>query len=231
METTWKEVWEARRLDPTRGSPLARLMAADGLDTGFGSVGEEAWRQFVHQTSASIGVTTDSSVYEVGCGAGAYLFELYQQGCDVGGLDASSTLIHYAQEMMPNGCWEIADASDLDESRTYDFVVACGVFMYFPSLEYARNVLELMVWKARRGVMVLDIPDLSKREEAIRYRRKVTGEEAYAKKYDNLTHLYYDKAWFEATLAALGVNRRRIEDQQIEGYANSAFRYNVLGWL
>jgi trans-aconitate methyltransferase len=230
MGTTWKEVWEGRRLDPAHGSPLARLMAADGLDTGFGSVEEQAWRQFVHRTAATIGITAGSTVYDVGCGAGAYLYELYQQGCEVAGLDASSALICYAQEIMPNGRWEIADAAELNESERYDFVVACGVFLYFPSLEYAKDVLRLMVLKARRGVMVLDVPDLSKQEQALRFRRQVTGEEAYAKKYANLTHLYYDKAWFEKTLVALGVNRMRIEDQQVEGYANSAFRYNIFGW-
>jgi len=50
MSRTWKEVWDSRRLDPCRGSTLAQLMAADGMDTGFGEPSEEAWRSFVLET-------------------------------------------------------------------------------------------------------------------------------------------------------------------------------------
>lgn len=230
MTQTWKDVWEARRLDPAHGSILARLMAADGLDTGFGSVGEAAWRQYVHETASTLGATPGCSLFEVGCGAGAYLFELYRAGCEVGGLDASAALLNYAREVMPRGRWLLADAADLDPTTQYDFVVSSGVFLYFPSLEYARGVLERMVRKARQGVMVLDVPDLAKREEAMALRRRVAGEEEYARKYEGLDHLYFDKAWFETSLAAIGVSRVRIEDQRIQGYANSAYRYNVFGW-
>ncbi|MGH9600272.1 MAG: hypothetical protein ACRD27_10440, partial [Terracidiphilus sp.] len=54
---TWKDVWDARRLDPSRPSVLSRLLAADGMDTGFGSVGEEPWRKFVLETAAAAGIT------------------------------------------------------------------------------------------------------------------------------------------------------------------------------
>lgn len=171
-----------------------------------------------------------SSVFEVGCGAGAYLFELHQAGCEVAGLDASSALLHYAQEVMPRGRRLLAEADDLDPCEPFDFVVACGVFLYFPSLDYSREVLDRMVQKARHGVMILDVPDLAKRDEAMAPRRRMAGEEVYAQKYEGLNHLYFDKAWFETNLAALGVRRMRIEDQQIQGYANSTYRFNVFGW-
>ena len=169
-------------------------------------------------------------MFEVGCGAGAYLFELHQAGCEVAGLDASSALLHYAQEVMPRGRRLLAEADDLDPCEPFDFVVACGVFLYFPSLDYSREVLDRMVQKARHGVMILDVPDLAKRDEAMAPRRRMAGEEVYAQKYEGLNHLYFDKAWFETNLAALGVRRMRIEDQQIQGYANSTYRFNVFGW-
>lgn len=223
---TWKEVWDARRT-PAAGSLLARLMAADGLDTGFGSVGEEAWRRFVRETAAALGITPGCSVFEVGCGSGAYLCELYRQGCMVAGLDASSALIGYARQAMPEGKWQLADASQLDPSTKYDFVISSGVFLYFPSLDYAQRVLERMVRKARHGVMVLDVPDLATRDQAVAMRRRIAGEEAYASKYEGLDHLYISRPWFRSTLADLNVADVRIRNQQIEGYANSAYRYNV----
>jgi len=231
MPVTWKEVWEARRMDGAGGSLLARLMAADGMDTGFGSLGEEAWRRFVRGTAGAIGIEAGSSVFEVGCGAGAYLYDLYRQGCEVGGLDASSALIGYARQAMPEGEWQIAEASRLDTSTKYDFVVSMGVFLYFPSLDYAQRVLERMVRKARRGVMILDVADLAKRDEALEMRRRMAGEEAYARKYEGLDHLAIARSWFESTLADLNVAGVRIEDQRIEGYANAAYRYNVFAGI
>jgi len=212
---------------PAAGSLLARLMAADGLDTGFGSVGEEPWRRFVLETAAALGITPGRSVFEVGCGAGAYLYELYRQGCRVAGLDASSALMGYAEQAMPEAQWQLADASQLDPSTKYDFVISSGVFLYFPSLDYAQRVLERMVRKARHGVMVLDVPDLATRDQAEAMRRRMAGEEAYASKYEGLDHLYISKRWFRSTLAPLNVADVRIRNQQIEGYANSAYRYNV----
>jgi SAM-dependent methyltransferase len=229
--TTWKEVWEARRLDPAKGSVLAQLIAADGFDDGFSKFSEEAWRQYVLRTARTIGIGPESKLFDVGCGAGAFLFELARQGCRVAGLDASSTLLQYAARAIPGGTWIHADAAALEVDPAYDFVIAGACFHYFPSLEYAGEVLRRMVGKARRGVAVLDVPDLALREQAIEERRRLGGGEAYERKYDGLSHLYYPRDWFESTLARLGVARVEIAGQHIEGYANSAHRFNVFGWL
>jgi len=230
MSSNWKEIWASRSLNLEHGSLFAQLMAADGLDTKFGSVTEESWRAFVRRTATKLGVAPGSNVFEVGCGAGAYLFDLYQQGCKVAGLDASPSLIRCAEEVMPHGRWILADAEELDTAEPFDFVVACGVFLYFPSFEYAANVLARMACKARRGIMVLDVPDLAKQQKAIAIRRRIMGEDAFARKYDGLNHLYYTKNWFETVLGPLGLNNVQIEDQSIEGYANAMYRFNVFAW-
>jgi trans-aconitate methyltransferase len=216
-------------MDPAYGSVLAQLLAADGFDQPFGRIGDEAWREHVRRTAAKIGIVPGSSVFDVGCGAGAYLFELYRQGCTVAGLDASHALIRCAREVMPRGTFIQADAAELDVREPFDFVVANSSFHYFPSLGYAMEVLDLMVRKARRGVMVLDVPDLARRAEAIEIRRRMAGDEAHARKYDGLEHLYFDRSWFQAALADLGVTSVQIADQQLDGYANAAHRYNVFG--
>src|SRR5580704_5622526 len=100
---TWTDVWSARTIDPSLHSPLARLMAADGLDTAFGSVGEEAWRSFVRAAASRLNLQREATVFEVGCGAGAFLYELDAIGCKVAGLDQSAALIDYARAAMPSG--------------------------------------------------------------------------------------------------------------------------------
>jgi len=230
MATTWKEVWAARRVESTSGDLLAQVMAADGLDTSFGKVAPEAWRRFVRETAGVMGICAGHSVFEVGCGAGAYLFDLYERGCEVAGLDWSPSLIGCARSIMTRAGFCSAEARELDPSKEYDFVVACGVFLYFPSVDYARDVLHRMVQKSRIGIMVLDVPDLAKRDESLAERRKLMGDEAYTRKYEGLDHLYFDKSWFAGALADFGIERIQIVDQSVEGYANSAYRYNVFAW-
>jgi len=225
-----ENVWAARRLDPARGSLLAQRMAADGLDTGFGDVDEVSWRSFVRHTAAVAGIGAGDSVFDVGCGAGAYLYELSAMGCTVGGLDASEALLGYARTALPGGRWSHSDASELDVDERWDVVASCGVFLYFPSLDYARGGLARMARKARRSLMVLEVPELAKREATEAMRRRLRGEEAYAANYDGLSHLYFEKAWFETTLCAAGFSRIRIADRAIDGYANSATRFDVFAW-
>ena len=230
MTQNWHQVWEARRIDRTRPGVLAQLLAADGMDTGFGSVSEDSWTRYVLAMAETVGIHAGASVFEVGCGAGAWLYQLDRLGCRVAGLDGSSTLIGYAREHLPNGHWAVGDAASLELEPQYDFVVSSGVFLYFPSLDYAQNVLARMVAKARRGLLILDVPDLSLREAALAERRRIAGD-AYSARYAGLDHLYYDRAWFHAMLTQLGANRSAIRDQAIDGYMNSRHRFNVIAWI
>jgi trans-aconitate methyltransferase len=227
---TWKAVWEARQLDASRPNPLAQLLAADGMDTGFGSVGEQAWRRYVVETARTIGIEPGCSVFEVGCGAGAWLYELDRIGCQVAGLDGSAALIGYARQHLPRGQWTVGDAADLDPRPRYDFVVSSGVFLYFPSLDYARTVLERMVQKASMGLLVLDVPDRACRDAALAERMRIAGDD-YGQRYDGLDHLYYERSWFQDALASLGIRRTVVGDQSIEGYINGQYRFNIFAWL
>ena len=229
MTQAWASVWAARRLDPSRGSQLAQLMAADGLDTGFGSVSEESWRAFARRTSDALGLHPGDRVFEVGCGAGAFLLDLYERGIHVAGLDQSAALIDMARAAMPNGAFRVADASALDEGTRADVVLACGVFMYFPSLDYARSVIEQMAASASRAVAVLDVPDVAREAAALAHRRGTLGPDEYAARYAGLDHQYFSKAWMREVFEGCGLGDVHVEDQQIPGYANAAFRFNVFG--
>lgn len=231
MTPRWKDVWAARTLDPTKSSTLERLMAADGLDTGFGSVTEAAWRAFVTRTAATLGLGKGSRVFEVGCGAGAFLYPLYQAGCVVGGLDQSAALIGYAGAAMPEGQWIEGDASALDPAEAWDVVLACGVFMYFPDPGYARGVIARMAAKAARAVAILDVPDVARKEAAMALRRGTMGDAEYEAKYRGLDHLFYDRSWVRRVLTEVGASDVRIEDQRVAGYQNARFRFNAFATL
>src|SRR5262249_35410632 len=94
----WREIWESRSLGG--GTPLQQLMAADGFD-GFAQMDERAWRDYVARVGERLGIAPRSSIFEVGCGAGAFLFPWHEAEHPIGGIDASSRLLGFARQAMP----------------------------------------------------------------------------------------------------------------------------------
>lgn len=231
MTRTWKDIWAARQLDARKTSVLEQLMEADGLDTGFGNVTEASWREFIGRTADRLALVKGSRVFEVGCGSGAFLYPLAEHGCVVGGLDQSSALISYASQAMPEGEWRSGDAATLDARERWDVVLACGVFMYFPDLGYAHDVIARMAAKATRAIAILDVPDLARKDAALAFRKGTLGAAEYEAKYRGLDHLFYDRDWMRTTLASVGAANIHIEDQDVSGYQNARFRFNAFASL
>lgn len=227
----WKRVWEGRRLDPSRGTILSQLIAADGFDSPFAQMDEPRWVAFVRRRAAELGIHPGMSIFEVGCGAGAFLHELQRVGCTVGGIDQSATLVGFARMALPQGRFAVGDAVAIDITEPVDVVLSCSVLQYFPSQEYARAVVERMVTKARRAVAILDVPDRATQDAALRYRRAAMGpDEGDAPSYDGLDHQYYDRDWLMGVLRESGLRHVRSADQDIAGYGNGPFRFNALGF-
>lgn len=232
MSDRWRDIWSARVLDSTAPATLSDLMAADGLDTGFGSVGEQAWSAFVHSIAERLGLGSTSTVFEVGCGAGAFLHPLISLGVEVSGLDFSPTLIDIARNTFPGADLNVAHAHELAATPQVDVVLSMGVFLYFDSTDYAWQVLAQMASKARRAVAILDIPDAATAVESLAHRQAVVGgPEAYAQRYAGLDHLHYKQADVLEAMRAAGLTDVTCEPQSIPGYANSAFRFNAFGWV
>ena len=226
----WREIWAGRRLDPQRGSVLAQLLAADGFDTGFGDVIEENWVAYVRGWAAELGLGPGTSVFEVGCGSGAFLYELRRLGCSVAGLDQSESLVAVARSVLPDAAFSVADAAGVPTEPQADVVISVGVFCYFPSLDYAEKVIERMAAKAGRAVLLVDLPDLARRGAALAHRvATVGGPDAYAARYEDLDHLYFARDWVADKLRSVGFDEVHTADQDLADYSNAAFRFNAWG--
>jgi SAM-dependent methyltransferase len=221
---SWKDVWGARRRDAASSS-LQALIDLDGFDTGAGRIAEPAWRGYVERIAGLLGMRAGESVYEVGCGAGAFLLPLHEAGLKVAGVDYSAALIEAARGAIPDGDFVHGEALDL--KKRYDYVVANSVFHYFPDTAYAARVLAAMLAAARLGVAVLEVPDLATREKAEAARRGALGDDEYRKKYAGLEHRYYAREYFLDAGRRAGFEAE-ILDQAIDGYAQNAFRFNCL---
>jgi trans-aconitate methyltransferase len=221
---SWKDVWGARRRDAASSS-LQALIDLDGFDTGAGRIAEPAWRDYVGRIARLLGMRAGESVLEVGCGAGAFLLPLREAGLRVAGIDYSPALIEAAQRAMPDGDFALGEA--LSISGQYDYVVANSVFHYFPDAGYADRVLAAMLAAARRGVAVLEVPDLATKDQAEAARRGALGEEEYRRKYAGLEHRYYARQDLIEAARCAGFEAE-IHAQAIDGYAQNPFRFNCL---
>jgi hypothetical protein len=135
-------------------------------------------------------------------------------------------LVDSAKKMFQSENFLVQDALDLNEDPLYDYVVAFSVFFYFPDYEYANVVLEKMYKKARKGILVLDVPNLQTKLDCETMRRGTMDPFEYAEKYDGLNHLYYDKNFFLKFAEQNNIQEIIIQRQNIRNYINNDFRFN-----
>ncbi len=223
--SNWKEIWGGRAV-AVQATSLADLIRADGFDTGAGKVDTQAWRNYAAELARRLGIATGDSVFEVGCGSGALLKVFHEASHPVGGIDYSQTLIEHAQRAMPGMSFRTAEANQL-AGAAQDFVIANSVFSYFPDLDYARGVLERMLTMARKGVALLDLPDIQCRAAAEDFRRSALAPGEYETRYRGLDHCYFAREWFAGLTATRGW-RIEVSVQWLADYGNAPHRFNVI---
>lgn len=223
----WQTIWNKQQIDKTLESTLERLIAVDGFNSPFGGMKDsEIWMDYVERTATKLQIKPEDSLFEVGCGGGAFLYPFYQKGHKVAGIDYAPNLVKIAQDAMPNATINVGEALNITAGNQFNAVISNGVFLYFPDYNYAATVLQRMVKMASKSIGIFDVPDLSKKKEALAVRKANLGEAEYEEKYRGLDHLYYKKHWFEEVLATESV-KIVIEDQSMQNYGNSKYRFNV----
>jgi len=169
VRSQWKTIWNKdRRLSfdlegHTSTEIFSELKRIDGFDIqnipvdGFIKQHDEILSGLKSHGSIK-------SVFDLGCGSGANLFLFKQEGYKIGGMDYSKPLIEVAKTVLGKDIELICgEANLLPTDIHYDALVANSVFSYFPSLDYAREVLDRMAKKSENMVIV-DIHEFGKEE-------------------------------------------------------------------
>lgn len=221
----WQKIWN--KSDRVDDYILQTLIKADGFDTGAGSFTLKNWKIYTQELYNKLSVKSNESVYDIGCGSGAFLYPLYLSNIKVGGADYSSPLIDLANRVMKNCDFETREASKIDFKIKFDHVFSHSVFHYFINYEYAEDVIKKMLLKSTKSVGIFDINDKSKKSEYHKIRMGNMNKHEYAQKYDGLDHLFYEKRWFEEIAEKYSVNIE-IFDQNFKDYSNSKLRFNVI---
>jgi 2-polyprenyl-3-methyl-5-hydroxy-6-metoxy-1,4-benzoquinol methylase len=196
MVNNWKSVWQSRSTN--KGiADLSELIKLNGWDSPTGEFTVDNWLTYVEYVSRCVDIQKGDTIFEIGCGSGAFLYPFYQRGNEISGADYSEALVSIAKRLMPGGIFNTMEAIEIDSEKKYDIVLSNGVFLYFPDLSYAKEVLRKMFKMARRKVAVLEVNDEKKRDVWLKSRIAALGEEEYKKKYKGLDHLFFTRKYFE----------------------------------
>tara|TARA_R100000808_G_C2151295_1_gene160260 strand:- start:1172 stop:1723 length:552 start_codon:yes stop_codon:yes gene_type:complete len=152
----WKDIWTRKGHQDTTDLRLLNGYEDTSIDE----------RMVTEKISNTLGITKESRVLEVGCGAGMLAQHL---DCDYTGVDYSSSLVKKHIEILGNKVF-VSPANDLKfQDHSFDFAFSYSVFHYFEDHEYAREVIREMERVAKKGIFVGDIPVKSHRKEHLLY--------------------------------------------------------------
>lgn len=229
MTDTWYNVWNRRNATENWVPSLENLISLDGFDTGAGKIETQDWREYTRKVAEKLEMRSEHSIYEVGCGAGAFLYALREIfDLKVGGNDYSLGLIEAARRALPGFDFKCIEAAEIEVSTRDDYVISNSVFHYL-ELDYARNVLLKMLQKAIDGVCVLEVPNIDTKKRAEALRRDTLYSQSYNQKYAGLEHTYYGKDRFFNIAQALGM-RCEIFDGLMPNYVQNQYRFGVVIW-
>lgn len=221
----WKEIWNNE--ERVNDYILETLIKADGFEVGAGSFTLQNWKDYTAELIHLLEVEASDSIYDVGCGSGAFLYPLFLRGHKIGGVDYSEPLISLAKTVMPQSDFSLCEASMIKTKNKFDIVFSHSTFQYFSSLEYAESVLEKMLAKTFSKLAIFDVNDKVKEEFYHIVRMGSMNPEEYKEKYTGLNHLFYDKDWFKGFAEKHNL-RVKVFDQTFEKYGNSNLRFNVI---
>lgn len=170
-------------------SMLAQLLQADGRPHASPS-DLDAWYTLVEHVAETLDVGPGTRIFDVSCGAGAFLLPLFENGYVVGGADASAANVDLARRAMPAGRFLTGRVAELDPADPWDVVLASRGFAGCKGADDVRGALARMTAKATHAVAVLAVRESGD-----------TGDDPVL-----------GRAWLLRELAALGATAVQFED-------------------
>jgi SAM-dependent methyltransferase len=208
--TNWKTIWNNKPENETLS--LKTLLSLDGFEN-VGEISIDAWLDYVKHIQEKLNITKEETILEVGCGAGAFLYPLYSQGFNVSGCDYSKSLIANANKAIKSS-FVCCNINNYISDVKFNHVISNSVFQYFPDYTYAEKVIQKLITLSKSTISILDVNDLKKVLDATKERPVYPA------------HTFYSKDWWIELAQKYNLDIL-IEDQAIENYSNSKFRYNV----
>lgn len=236
----WQEIWQNKALDlvysdvDDKKNILEELIKVDGFDSGFSPYSLESWILMVQDLSLKVNQKKCSSILEIGCGAGALLYELKNYiNAECYGIDYSDSLIKIIQRLFNDSQSFISsEANNVPFANDkFDCIISHGVFFYFPSYGYVLEVLSEIYRTLKKGgqVFLMDINDANLKNDYLIDRIEIIGsKEEYDKRYPaELDHLFIDKNIFVDDIKKIGFKEIDFFKHAAPNYSGSKYRFNI----
>ena len=144
---TWKEIWTQKG---NMAGTKEDIRVYDGWEKSSADMLETA-----NRIKEILDIKPCHRVLEVGCGAGGLAQFM---DCEYIGIDFSASLVKRCMEFYQKSA-VYAEANDLPfKDKYFDKCFSWGVFLYFPSKEYVRQVIEEMKRVTKAGIFIGELP-------------------------------------------------------------------------
>ena len=184
----------------------------------------EAFLEEDIQIRELLGLSVNSSVFEIGCGTGANIYLMARDGMTVGGIDYAGSLIEIAHKVLPHSTeLSSGEADIIATEQKYDAVFSNGVFPYFPDEAYVERVLTRMLEKSRGPVGIMGLHDIETKEDYLAFRRANIPN--YDELYKGLNKLFCSRSLFKNFAAAHNLDVK-FPEIALDGYWNTPFIFN-----
>jgi len=192
---------------------------------------DENWQQLVSDVKHKLNLAHEDSLLDVGCGSGLLLSKLSNHCASVAGVDYAQAMVDKAQQLIPNGEFYCGEALALKfDSNSFDKLLSYSIFHYFPSQDYAIDVIKEMVRVVKPGGVILigDVLDSAfevaiKSGSNLEYEKKIP----YIHRYSQWR--FYDLAHLQDSVSHL-VNKFEVLTQPSE-FELSGYRKDIRLWL
>jgi ubiquinone/menaquinone biosynthesis C-methylase UbiE len=149
----WQAIWGGASVSEPAADPTFDISGWVSSHTGM-PLEERPARMWLDAVVAQIMTARARRVLEIGCGTGLVLFRVAPHCERYVGLDFAAEALAHVRDTVAGGAPVAAqfellqrEARDLDDlpDASFDLVVINGVSMYFPGLDYLRDVLRSSV--------------------------------------------------------------------------------------
>lgn len=159
IDFNWKEVWDRKGNEDIDDPRILNGYRRTTINL------QEVAKDIVNK----LHISESDKILEVGCGAGG--LAQYLKG-DYVGIDYSQGLVKKHIELFNNSVL-CGEANNLPfKDRSFDKVICYSVFHYFPTQEYAQQVISEMKRVAKKAIYIGDLPIKSHRDEHQLYKKE-----------------------------------------------------------
>ena len=228
----WKSIWNSKNIQKNAEITISDLIKLNGFDTGVGSYTCEEWLIMTEEFVNLFELKNDQNIYEIGCGAGAFLYAIKNK-VDVNcyGIDYSESLIDIAKKYL-NGSFKVAEANNPPSFDTkFELIFLHSVFQYFPNEKYAFDVIRKSHKLIKEGgkLCLLDVNDKEFESDSRLMRKKsFNNDDDYNEFYKGLDHLFISKERLENHLISIGFRNIKFFKHAVEGDKVRKYRFNLM---